>query len=113
MRGILLLLTIVLLFTGCKPSEAQTEESNPTEELFNKRCAGCHGFDGEPAKSNLPNIPDFRDPDYQKRRTDKQLIDTIMEGRKPLMPSFKSNLDDEQIKALVAYIRSLAKKKEK
>jgi mono/diheme cytochrome c family protein len=111
MRQVWILLLIILLLTGCSAGGAAQEQESPTEKLYNTRCAGCHGFEGEPAKANLPNIPNFTDPEFHKKHTDKQLQVSIEEGIRPLMPSFKDKLEEDEIKSLVAYVRSLAKKK--
>ena len=51
---------------------------------------------------------DLRAPEVQKQ-TDEQLAQVIADGRKN-MPSFSNSLTQEQIRALVAYIRKLAGK---
>jgi mono/diheme cytochrome c family protein len=55
------------------------------------------------------NVPDLRGPVVQKL-PDAQLAQVISEG-KGGMPSFKSSLSEDQIRALVAHIRSLRQKK--
>ncbi|MEW6732725.1 MAG: cytochrome c [Acidobacteriota bacterium] len=85
----------------------QEDEANPTEELYNQRCAGCHGFDGNKER---PNTPDFTDPEFQRKHTDAEFIEAITEGIRPRMPAYKSSLSKEQIKSLVAYVRAFAKK---
>lgn len=53
-------------------------------------------------------IRDFHSPDVQKQ-SDADLTQIITAG-KGAMPSYKGKLTDAQIKDLVGYIRSLAKK---
>src|SRR5262249_37319353 len=109
-----LFFAIILMSAGCiagvYSGQKDKGEENPTVELFNKRCSGCHGFDGRPAKPNLPNIPNFTDPEFHKKHTDEQLIESITEGKPPIMPDYGSKLNKDQIKSLVAYIRTFPKK---
>jgi len=53
------------------------------------------------------NAADLRSAEVQKQ-SDAQLAQVISEGRKN-MPSFSDSLTQDQIRALVAYIRRLAK----
>ena len=58
-------------------------------------------------------VKDYRDAKVQGEFTDAkatQLIkDGVAEGGKEKMKPFKDKLSDEEIKALVAYVRSLKK----
>jgi len=74
-------------------------------------CVACHGEDGKgnpTMKAKIKDLPDFTDAAWQKKATDTEMIETIKNGHKP-MPPYKDKLNDDQIKALVAYARSLAK----
>jgi len=53
-------------------------------------------------------IRDLASPDVQKMSDDE--LTTIIADGKDKMPSYKKGLKPEQIKDLVGYIRSLAKK---
>jgi mono/diheme cytochrome c family protein len=58
-------------------------------------------------------MPDFTDPTGMRRASDRFLFDIIKKGssqfgRSNAMPSWGMKLSDEEIQALVAYIRSLA-----
>lgn len=82
--------------------------------LFNNetapKCASCHQADGKgnPAmKASMKDLPDFTDAAWQKKATDAEMIETIKNGHKP-MPAYKDKLSDDQIKALVAYVRKFA-----
>ena len=80
---------------------------NASETLFKSKCAACHGPDGTGSATgkNL-GAHDFTTAEVQKM-TDAQLTDTITNG-KGKMPAYKS-LKPEDIKGLVAYIRTLKK----
>jgi cytochrome c553 len=87
----------------------------------NMRCSSCHGEtgagDGPAAVALNPKPRNFKDCKYMETRTDADLFNVIKEGGaaakpkplSPLMVSFKSQLNDDEIKNVVAYIRSLPK----
>ena len=70
-------------------------------------CAACHGADGK-GNATMKDIPNFADAAWQKKATDAEMIAVIQNG-KPPMPAYRGRLTDEQLKALVSHIRSLAK----
>ena len=77
-------------------------------DLFKQKCAMCHGADGKGYASL--KTPDFTDPKVQASLTDKQIVETIKNGRTgTAMPPFKDSLSDDQIQSLVTFIRSLKK----
>ncbi|MBL8151117.1 MAG: cytochrome c [Blastocatellia bacterium] len=100
----LVLIVVLACLMGCTSATA-TKES--VEDLYIKRCSGCHGVDGEPMKLNAP---DFTDAEFQKSRSDEQFRVSILEG-KDKMPGYKTEFDNEQVAALIAYIRTMAKEK--
>ena len=77
--------------------------------LFKTKCAACHGADGkgETAMGKANKLRDLGSADVQKQ-SDADLAATIQSG-KGKMPAYKT-LNPDQIKELVTYIRSLAKK---
>lgn len=78
--------------------------------VFKTRCAACHGPEGNastPAAKNM-GLKDLKSEEVQKK-TDAELEQIIGKGSKK-MPPFEKTLGAEQVKAQVAYIRSLAKK---
>jgi len=81
-------------------------------DLFKQKCSMCHGVDGKgyPALKT----PDFTDPKVQASLKDKEIIEVIKNGKKgTAMPAFADKLNDEQIKSLVTYLRSLGGSKNK
>ncbi|HVS30816.1 MAG TPA: cytochrome c [Thermoanaerobaculia bacterium] len=82
-------------------------------DLFKTKCAMCHGQMGN-ARTPLAEKQGLRDlasPEVQKL-TDEELIEVVANGRGPKKAAhaYKAKgISDEQIKALVAYIRTLKK----
>jgi mono/diheme cytochrome c family protein len=76
-------------------------------DLFKSKCAGCHGADGTgSAMGKKMGAHDFTTADVQGM-SDAQLTDIITNGKNK-MPKY-SSLKPEDIKGLVAYIRTLKK----
>src|SRR5437773_8657121 len=72
---------------------------------YKAKCAMCHGADGKGGKMGTR---DFASPEV-KAETDAQLTDIVSKGKAPKMPAYGEKLKPEEIKDLVAYIRTLAK----
>ena len=104
--------SIGLLFAGvvlfCSPSLHAQGDGPAT---FKAKCAACHGADGsgDTSMGKSLKLRDLRSADVQKQ-SDADLTGIITNG-KGKMPSYKGKLTDDQIKAVVATIRDLAKKK--
>jgi cytochrome c6 len=83
--------------------------ADDSASLFKTKCAACHGADGSANTSmgKSLKIRDLGSAEVQKQ-TDAQLTEIISDGKSP-MPAYKGKLTEEQIKGLVAYIRSLKK----
>ena len=85
------------------------------KEVYDKSCASCHGKDGKgdtPAGKKL-KAKDYTDPAVQAALKDEELIKAVKEGvkdgDKTKMKGFGDKLTDEEIKQLIAYIRSFKK----
>jgi cytochrome c6 len=75
--------------------------------LYKSKCAACHAADGTgSAMGKKMGAQDFTSAEVQKM-SDADLSDIITNG-KAKMPAYKS-LSADQVKGLVAYIRSLKK----
>lgn len=71
--------------------------------LYKSKCAMCHGADGAKAAGH-----DFSSAEVQKK-SDADLAAVITDGKPPKMPKYGDKLKPEEIKGLVAYIRTLKK----
>lgn len=81
------------------------------EATFKQMCAVCHGPDGSGATAmgRTFKLQDLRSPAVQNL-TNAQLTEIISKG-KGKMPAYEKRLTNEQIKAVVGYLRELAKPK--
>ena len=85
--------------------------------LYRRWCSQCHGLDGSGDGINSTpdmaiNPRDHTDSLFMTTRTDEQFEDVILGGgasvaKSPLMPPWKSTLSEEEVKALVVYLREL------
>jgi mono/diheme cytochrome c family protein len=106
MSKIICLATIVaapaLLFAG-------TGADDKSAATYKAKCASCHGADGKgdtPAGKST-NVRSFADPEVVKA-SDEDLAGIIEKG-KAKMPGYGKSMKPDEIKDMVAYIRSLAK----
>jgi mono/diheme cytochrome c family protein len=82
---------------------------------WDNNCAQCHGAGGkgDTKMGKMLNAADLTDPKKQASFTDTQATAAIKDGvkqnGKTTMKAFGGKLTDDQIKALVAYVRTLKK----
>jgi cytochrome c6 len=94
----------LLLFFAAALARADSIDSAAT---FKTNCAACHGADGRgqgPIGKAL-HVKDLASDEVQSQ-SDKELTRIIADG-KGKMPAYKSKLSDDDIAALVTFIRSL------
>jgi mono/diheme cytochrome c family protein len=82
---------------------------------WDNNCAQCHGKDGkaDTKMGKTLSAKDLTDPKVQSEFTDAKATQSIKEGvkqnGKTTMKAFGGKLTDDEIKALVAYVRTLKK----
>lgn len=90
------------------------------KELYRIYCTQCHGVEGNGKGVNAATLSvqprDHTDTAEMSARTDEDLFKAIKHGGKAvnksvLMPNWDANLSDDDIHALVAYLRELCCKK--
>ena len=83
---------------------------NPAEKVYLDKCANCHSKDGSghTAKGKKMELKDLGAKDVQKA-TDAKWIEIIAKGKGD-MDGYQKELNEAEIKALVTYLRTLAKK---
>lgn len=97
----------VLVAVGMWSVPAKSDDKSPA--VYKQKCATCHGADGKgdtPAGKGL-NVRSFADPNIAKS-SDAELASTIEKGKGD-MPGYGKEMKPNEIKAMVAYVRSLAK----
>jgi mono/diheme cytochrome c family protein len=86
--------------------------SAKVKDLYKFDCAMCHGDTGD-GKTDLGQsmgvTSNFTDPKTFEGKTDQQIFDAIRKGKDKMPPEDAPRANDEQIKGLVQYIRSMSK----
>ena len=113
-------LAAVLLATTVSPVSAESDLSMG-ERLYQENCASCHGanLEGQPDwRSRLPNgrlpAPPHDASGHTWHHTDRVLLDIVKRGTAAIvengyesdMPGFEEVLTDEEIAAIIDYIKS-------
>ena len=100
-------LSIVIVAAGMfLPSTHARADAAAGQATYKAKCAACHGSDAK-GKDAL-KTKDFASPEVQSM-SDAELTALITDG-KGKMPGYGKSLKPDQIKDLVTYIRSFAKK---
>ena len=95
---------IAVVFVLSSSAHAQ----NASEALYKSKCAACHGADGTgSATGKKMGVHDFTTADVQGM-SDADLA-TIITNGKNKMPKYGASLKPEDIKGVVAYIRTYKK----
>jgi cytochrome c6 len=96
----LLTFAIALAVVLSIPLSAHAQDASAT---YKSKCAMCHGADGAKAAGH-----DFSSAAVQSK-SDADLAAVITDGKPPKMPKYGDKLKPEEVKGLVAYIRTLKK----
>jgi cytochrome c6 len=97
----------VLLLTVCSISLLSSFTRSPQtpapngKEIFEQKCARCHGNDGTKGLLRAKNLK-------TSKLSDAEILTTITNG-KLIMPSWKKRLTPEQIQQVATYIKTLRK----
>jgi mono/diheme cytochrome c family protein len=124
MRAIMLCLALVLAWPAS--GLAQEQEADLTEverftdgdaaagaKLYKRYCSGCHGADGRGgAHTFMPHIQNLTKKDYIEFIPDGFLFTVIAEGGEAVgksgyMPAWRGTLSEQDIKDVIAFIRTL------
>jgi mono/diheme cytochrome c family protein len=82
-------------------------------DLYQRYCRGCHGEDGRGgAHTFMPHVQNLTEKGYIELVPDGYLYMVIADGGaaaglNSYMPAWRSTLSDQEIKDVIAYIRSL------
>src|ERR1051325_11444086 len=114
-KGIALCLTLIT-WIAFQTAWAEELDLATAKKQYNKYCAKCHGAeghgDGEQGATLKQKPKVFTDCAALQKDDDEKLFHIVkfggepVDGRKSDMPSIGKSLDDEEIRGLVAYVRS-------
>jgi mono/diheme cytochrome c family protein len=105
----------ILVLIGAFAAFAFSARAADVKANWDMNCAQCHGKDGraDTKMGKQVEAKDLTDPKVQAAFTDAQATKSIKEGVKEngrtTMKAFGGKLTDDEIKALVAYVRTLKK----
>jgi len=100
----------VVLWTG--PSAGQRPNPDEGQRIYKQNCVNCHGpagrGDGVVAEKLDPKPTDLTSAKTQDKK-DTELLEVLKFGRPgTAMPGWVSELDERDMRHVLAYIRSLA-----
>ena len=107
--------TIAIVAVSLLIVSARSLPAADAKALWDANCTPCHGQNGaaDTAMGKTLNAKDLTDPKVQAEFTDAKATQSIKEGVKKngetKMTAFAGILTDDEIKALVAYVRGLKK----
>ena len=106
----LIVMSLAFLIAGVVSARAADAKEN-----WDSKCKTCHGPDGK-GKTKMGEkygIKDYTDPKVQEEMKDEQMIKAIKngvkDGEKTKMKAFGETLSDDEIKALVKFVRNFKK----
>lgn len=125
MGRMILALALSLVMTHVATADGLTPDQQKGKEVYDKRCAGCHGAEGGgdgPAADRLRPMPrNFKAAKYKftfnqfgKLPQDSTIARWIADGLPGTsMPGWKDLLSEQDIRNVVAYIKTFSKKFER
>ncbi len=109
---VVLLATLALTYPGILATRSLTANAGTSPavnsaQLYAKQCASCHGKDGraKTIKGKLKHARNLADAEWQERVSDERIFNSINNGKEK-MPAYGKKLSQEQIEALVTYVRA-------
>ena len=95
-KTLTLLFALVLFAVGMTSAAVPTRaDGDEIAATYKAKCGMCHGANAEKS--------------FDAAKADDALIDAVLKGVKPKMPSYEQKLTSDQAKQLVAYMKSLRK----
>lgn len=111
--GIVLVLALISASLRAATSPKPPQENSPQKDadanaLFSQNCASCHGKDGRAKtfKAKFNHARDLTNRNWQAAMSDEHIYNSILKG-KGRMPAFGKKLSENEIAALVTYVRML------
>jgi len=106
---------IIILAAAIVVGAAMAASAADAKENWDKNCAKCHGLDGkgQTKMGQKLGIKDYTDAKVQAGFTDEEAFKALKEGLKDkegkTLMKAAEGLSDDEIKALVQYVRSFKK----
>ena len=106
----ILIVTLAVMASAVLSAEAADVAAN-----WEQHCTKCHGADGkgETKMGKKAGVKDYTDPKVQAEIKDdaafKAVKDGLKKDGKELMKPYSDKLSDDEIKALVAHVRTFKK----
>lgn len=111
---------LIVIAVGAALAPTSLAQDNPGQWIYLDRCAGCHGVNLEGQPDWMRRLPNGRMPapphdatGHTWHHSDRQLLRIIKEGLAVIapgyatdMPAFADTLSDEEILAVLDYIKS-------
>lgn len=106
MRALSVLAVLLGMLAGLATASVADSELGKT--VYTKQCVSCHGADGKGnakmaamLKTTIPPLAG------SAAKADADLVKMVAEGKKP-MPAFGKKLSNEELEAVVHYVKTLA-----
>jgi mono/diheme cytochrome c family protein len=106
---------LIIVSVALLVASAVTVRAADAKELWEKNCTKCHGPDGkgQTVMGKKLGLKDYSDAKVQEDMKDeamtKAIKDGVKDGEKTKMKGFGDVLSDDEIKALVKYVRDFKK----
>jgi cytochrome c6 len=101
---------VAILGSASRTSAVPAPDAAAGEQVFKSKCVVCHGADGTGSPTGKAlKAPDLHS-DVVQKMTVAQMEAQVSDGKNN-MPPFKSDLNKDQITAVVAYVRATFGKK--
>jgi cytochrome c len=80
------------------------------KEIWNRDCAFCHNANGDGKTDMAKDFPagDLTSSKTLAGKSDQEIFDIIRKGKGKMFPEDASRAKDDEVKALVEYVKSLA-----
>ena len=111
----MLMKKMILLTVACWLVAAASAQAADVKENWEKQCVKCHGPEGkgDTKMGKKVGVKDYTDAKIQAEMKDdamfKAIKEGLKEGDKTQMKPYNDVFSDVEIKALVAYVRTLKK----
>jgi len=98
-----------ILFAVATSLPAAARPDDKAAATYKQKCVACHGVDGkgETPTGKALKVRSFASPESAKMSDDE--LAAIITNGKEKMPKYGASLKPDEVKALVAYIRTLGK----